>query len=91
MRGTENIGITKHAIEQFRNRILYNPLSNKERITTMIRNIFCESRYVSDNSSGILFRHDSLRIEFIVKDKKIITLYQLKRAKRNGRNRKNNR
>jgi len=89
MKGTYNIWITKHAIEQFRDRILINPIMNRDRVMQLIRGILSESKYVSDNENGILFRNDNLRIEFIVKGRKIITIYQLE--KKNGKHSKINR
>jgi hypothetical protein len=71
-----NIKITNHAIQQYQNRIATQEMP-LEVIKQLINRIFRESKYVSDNQNGILFRHEGVMIEFIVKEKKIITLYPI--------------
>lgn len=91
MRSSDKIYITKHAINQYRERINNNDNLCPGYIEQAIKQIFREAYYVNDNQNGILFRNEDLMIEFIVKDKKIITLYQIKRRNNNGTNGKNNR
>lgn len=91
MKGSDKINITKHAINQYRERIVNNNNINTEHIKQVIKQIFQEAKYVSDNKNGILFRNEDLMIEFIVKDKKIITLYQINKRGSNGTNDQNSR
>ncbi|MEJ5351940.1 MAG: hypothetical protein WHS65_10135 [Melioribacteraceae bacterium] len=91
MKGNEKINITKHAINQYRERIVNNNNLNTEYIEQTIKQIFRDAHYISDNEKGVLFRNEDLMIEFIVKDRKIITLYTIKRRNNNGTNGKNNR
>lgn len=70
--------ITKHAIEQYKKRIANNPYLSRTSATKTIKALFDESKYVSDNSKGILFRNGSVNIEFIIKRGKMVTLFPIK-------------
>lgn len=72
------IKITKHALEQYRSRILNTTLNDKS-VINLIKDLFYKSRYISDNENGILFRNEDIMIEFIIKQNKIITLYPIQR------------
>jgi phage pi2 protein 07 len=74
-----SLRISKHAIEQFQRRI--NPWIDTEKAKELIIRIFKESKYASDNDKGVLFRHPDLRIEIIVKNKSIVTIYPLTKSK----------
>lgn len=71
------VRVSEHAIKQFKNRIVLNDLFEREQIIGQIKNLFSEAHYVSDNNNGILFRHNDLMIEFIVKNGCIITLFPI--------------
>lgn len=71
--------ITRHAVKQYKERILLNPYLDDEKVKLNILEIFQRSRYISDNGKGILFRNEDLLIEFIVKNCKIITLFPIQK------------
>lgn len=71
------VRVSEHAIKQFKNRIIMNELMEKKQIIDQIKNLFSQSRYVSDNGNGILFRNEDLMIEFIVKNGRIVTLFPI--------------
>lgn len=71
------IQVTKHAINQFKDRILLNPSAKNDLITAQIKSLFNQSRYISDNAKGILFRNELLNIEFVVKRGRIVTLFPI--------------
>ena len=91
MKGNDKINITKHAIDQYRARIDNKDNINTEHIKQIIKQTFQEAKYISDNQNGILFRNEDIMIEFIIKDRKIITLYKIKKRGNNGKNGKNGR
>jgi len=72
------IYVTKHAQRQYKRRIAQNEIDNKITIK-LIRDIIKESKYVSDNKQGILLRNEDLMIESIIKDRKVITIYPIKK------------
>lgn len=74
---TKTIIVTKHALEQYRRRILQNPSVTDDEVSNKLVKIFKKAQYISDNENGILFRNRHKNIEFIVKQKKIITLYPI--------------
>lgn len=67
--------VTKHAVEQFKARIILNSEMKAENIIKNIKLLFQQSEYISDNEKGILFRNKDLMIEFIVKNGCIVTLF----------------
>ncbi len=71
------IRVSRHAIEQFKRRIIMNDLLDELKMISQIKSLFIEAKYISDNANGILFRNDDLMIEFIVKNNKIITLFPI--------------
>lgn len=81
--------VTKHAIKKFKERLNENQNLDNNIVKDIIENIFLEANYVSDNSRGILFRNNKLKIELIVKDRKIITIYTIKDGRENGNSIKN--
>lgn len=70
-----SIRISEHAIKQFLSRIMLNDTLGRREIIEQIKLLFSQSRYISDNENGILFRNEDLDIEFIVKNKCIVTLF----------------
>jgi hypothetical protein len=68
--------VTKHAIKQYRERINGANLEDRQ-ISRLIASILKSCEYVSDDSRGILFRNRDLRIEMIVKNRRVITIYPL--------------
>jgi len=72
------IYVTKHAQRQYKRRIAQNEIDNKITIK-LIRDIIKESKYISDNKQGILLRNEDLMIESIIKDRKVITIYPIKK------------
>lgn len=79
------IQVTKHAIEQYRTRILNNCLIDNKTAAEQIIDIFNSSRYVKDNQKGILFRNTDLMIEMIIRVGRIVTLFPIfKKGKKNG-------
>lgn len=78
------IKVTKHAIDQFRGRILLNDTAEIKLVERQIKNLFERSKYIRDNQKGILFRNEELMIEFIVKDRKIVTLFPIYKRKEAG-------
>jgi hypothetical protein len=81
-----SIYVTKHALQQYRYRILFNDNLPDELVIENIKNIFVSSRYISDNEKGILFRNKDLNIEFIVKKGRIVTLFPIMNKKKGGKN-----
>ncbi|MEG8946630.1 hypothetical protein [Rosettibacter firmus] len=81
------IRISNHAIKAYKNRILLNEAIDEKQIINQIKEIFKQARYISDNKNGILFRDDNLMIEYIVKNKCIVTIYPIRRnSGNNGKN-----
>lgn len=78
MTNSNKIIVTKHALEQYKRRIMQNPSLTNDEVNRKLIKIFKKAQYVSDNDNGILFRNKDKKIEFIVKQKKIITLFPLK-------------
>lgn len=72
------IYVTKHAQEQYKKRIALNEVDNKLAIR-LIREIIKNSKYISDNEQGILLRNEDLMIEAIIKERKVITIYPIKK------------
>lgn len=70
-----SVRISEHAIKQFLSRILLNDMPDRKRLIEQIKILFSQARYISDNENGILFRNEDLDIEFIVKNKCIVTLF----------------
>lgn len=77
------IRISQHAIKQFKSRIIMNDHFENSKVIEQIKSLFTQSRYVSDNGNGILFRNEDLMIEFIVKNGCIVTLFPV--GKRGGK------
>ena len=71
------IQVTLYAIEQFKKRILQNNAVDDEYAKVRIMRYFQHAGYVGDSSSGILFRNRDKNIEFIVKERKIVTLFPI--------------
>lgn len=76
------IKITKHALTQYKSRILNNQEADDTSALQQIEQLFDEAKYVSDNSKGILFRNYTYMIEFIVKSGRIVTLFPIIRKER---------
>lgn len=82
--------VTKHAISQYRSRL--TDINDEKTIINIIELILSQSKYVSDNSNGVLLRNEEFMMELIVKDRKVITIYPIsKKGRKNGINNKNNR
>lgn len=73
--------VTNHAIKQYRERINGANLNDAE-VKKLIVMILKACEYVSDDNNGILFRNRDMRIEMIVKRRKVITLYPISLDKR---------
>lgn len=73
-----NILVTKHAIEQLKKRIIKDVNLNDSLANQKVIKLFKRAKYVGDNQNGILFRNSNKRVEFIVKQGKIITLFPIK-------------
>ncbi|WP_337871600.1 hypothetical protein [Ignavibacterium sp.] len=69
--------ITKHALEQYKKRIANNPYLSNTAASKTIEALFGGAKYISDNSSGILFRNESMNVEFIIKRGKMVTLFPI--------------
>jgi hypothetical protein len=73
------IYITKHALEQYKKRISNTDNLDKQVYLKVINQILSDARYISDNANGILLRNEDLSIEMIVKRRKLITIYPIKK------------
>lgn len=73
------IHITKHALEQYKKRISNTDNLDKQVYLKVINQILSDARYISDNANGILLRNEDLSIEMIVKRRKLITIYPIKK------------
>ena len=88
-----NIFITDHAVERYIERYathLFDVKEYKEQrklAEQAIKSVFNESCYIADHEKSILFRHRDLKIDLLVKSKKIITLFP-SRVKCNGKRHK---
>ena len=78
---TGNITVTKHALGQFKKRIIKDVNLNDSLANQKVIKLFSQAKYVGDNQNGILFRNSNKRVEFIVKQRKIVTLFPIRRLK----------
>ncbi|AFH47814.1 Hypothetical protein IALB_0100 [Ignavibacterium album JCM 16511] len=62
---------------------MLNDMLGRREIIEHIKLLFSQSRYISDNENGILFRNEDLDIEFIVKNKCIVTLFPVRKKGEN--------
>lgn len=85
-----NIIITDHAVERYIERYATNLFAvenckeQRRLAEEAIKKVFCFCDYISDNEASILFRHRELKIDFLVKHKRLITIYPT-RTKKNGK------
>ncbi|HOV99263.1 MAG TPA: hypothetical protein PK595_06805 [Bacteroidota bacterium] len=70
--------VSQKAIQKYRTEIIPNTKLSNDQIEDSVRSIFDGSHYISDNERGILFRNEPLKLEIIVKNKIIVTIYPLK-------------
>lgn len=85
MTNNPKINISRHAVERFYERVgeqLLKTLSKKGRFRyaiKTIREMWSGAVYVSDSERGILFREINYKVDFVVKDKTILTIIPLKK------------
>lgn len=77
MTNENKIIVTRHAVEQYRRRIVKDHNLNDNIVSRKVIKLFRQAKYVSDNQDGILFRNANKGIEFIVKQRKIVTLFPI--------------
>jgi len=88
-----NIFITDHAVERYIELYathLFGVKDCKQQrklAEEAIKSVFSESNYIADHEQSILFRHRDLKIDMLVKFRKIITLFP-SRVKYNGKRHK---
>lgn len=93
MNNDTNIIITDHAIERYIERYATNLFAvenwkEQRRLAEQaIKSVFCACSYIADNDESILFRHREFKIDVLVKNRKIITVYP-SRVKRYGKRHK---
>ncbi|GAB4287169.1 MAG: hypothetical protein Kow0098_03300 [Ignavibacteriaceae bacterium] len=87
-----DVKVSAHAVRRYVERI--NPALQthdesairKRDAERIIRSIFGEAKYVSDNDRGaILFRNYDLKLDLIVKGRTIITLFNTKKKQKCGK------
>lgn len=79
------IEVTKHAVRKYKSRIANNEGISNKLAKKIILEILKDARYVSDNSNGVLLRNNDLRIEMILKNRRVITIYPIElKGKGNG-------
>lgn len=83
------VEVTAHAVERFTERLnpgVYRDKSSSSYGSTVraIKRCFAEAIYISDNEKGILFRNYKMKIDLIVKERKILTLFLHKRKEANA-------
>lgn len=83
------IEVTAHAVERFTERL--NPGVYREQSSTSygatvraIKKCFAEAYYISDNDKGILFRNFEMKLDLVVKGRKILTLFAAKKKEKDA-------
>lgn len=95
MRSNNEIGVTNHALDRFIERWDFAGKHHSDRnkvrgaALMVIREIWHQAKYVSDNSAGVRFRNAEFDCEMIVHKRTLVTLYKIDAPRQQPENHSN--